>query len=139
MNPATRKKVEQHVDQWRHNRSFARTIEGRYRDWQINVIFYTALHVVDAALASVGVMVSEHSQRNEQVRSNESFAAVRNQYLNLYRISRITRYDADPDQWLPKEYLTVKDLVEAILKPIENGLGPLIDKSVKFDPLPLKE
>ena len=51
----------------------------------------------------------------------------------------MTRYDADPDQWIPKEYLTVNDLVEHLLKPIENGVAPLIDKSVKFEPLKLKE
>jgi hypothetical protein len=76
---------------------------------------------------------------NEQVKTNAAFASVRSQYLNLYRISRITRYDANPDDWLPKEYLTITDLVEDLLKPIENGLGPLLGKSVKFDPLKLDE
>lgn len=132
-------KVQQHVEQWKHNREFARTINGRYRDWQINVIFYTALHLIDAALASLGVGVSEHTERNDRVRMNESFAAVRTQYLNLYRISRVTRYDAEPDRWLPQEYLTVADLVEDLLKPIENGVGPLIGKSVRFEPLPMKQ
>lgn len=139
MDQVQQKRIEQHVQQWRHNRAFAKTIDGQYRDWQINVIFYTALHVIDAALVSLGVTVSEHSQRNDLVRTNESFAQVRNQYLNLYRISRVTRYDADPDQWLPQKYLGVGDLVEDLLKPIENGVGPLISKSVKFEPLPMKE
>lgn len=131
-------RVQQHLDQWKHNRQFAKTIDGGYRDWQINVIFYTALHVIDAALASLGVQVSDHPNRNEQVRTNEAFAPVRNQYLNLYRISRVTRYDANPDRWLPQKYLTVTDLVEDLLKPIENGVGPLISKSIKFEPLPIK-
>jgi hypothetical protein len=132
-------RVQRHVDQWKHNRRFAKTIEATYRHWQINVIFYTALHVVDAALASLGVSVSEHTQRNDNVRTNESFAAVRTQYLDLFRISRVTPYDADPDKWLPAAYLSVSDLVEDLLKPIENALGPLINKSVKFEPLTLKE
>jgi hypothetical protein len=131
--------VKQHLDQWKHNRQFAKTIDRKYRDWQINVIFYTALHVIDAALASLGVCVVDHSQRNNEVRTNGSFAAVRTQYLDLYRISRVTRYDADPDQWLPQDYLNVNDLVENLLKPIENGVGSLISKSVKFDPLKLDE
>jgi hypothetical protein len=138
MDPAQKRKVELHVAQWRHNRAFAKTIDAKYRDWQINVIFYTALHVIDAALASLSVTVSEHTERNHQVRSNGSFAGARQQYLDLYRISRVTRYDAEPDTWLPDKYLTVSDLVENLLKPIENSLGPLISKSVKFDPLPLK-
>ncbi len=131
--------VEQHIRQWKHNRRFAKTIDRSFRDWQITAIFYTALHCVDAGLASLKVSVADHSDRNEQVRTNASFAAIRNQYLNLYRISRVTRYDADPDQWLPSEYLTINDLVEDLLKPIENGIGPLINKSVKFDPLKLEE
>ena len=139
MDKAQQQRVQQHIEQWKHNRQFARTIDRKYRDWQINVIFYTALHIIDAALASLGVIVSEHTERNQQVRTNGSFAAVRNQYLDLYRISRVTRYDAEPDNWLPDQYLTVTDLVEHLLKPIENGVGPLINKSVKFEPLPLKQ
>lgn len=138
MPPLQQKKVQQHVDQWKHNRRFAKTIDSAFRDWQINVIFYTALHAIDAALASLGVQVADHTERNQQVLSNGSFAAVRVQYMNLYRISRVTRYDAEPDRWLPDRYLTVADLVEDLLKPIENGVGPLINKSVKFEALPLK-
>lgn len=128
--------VDRHVQQWKHNRRFAKTIDGTYRDWQITAIFYTALHAVDAALASLGVQVADHTARNDAVKTNGSFAAVRDQYINLYRISRITRYDADPDKWLPEEYLTVNDLVEGLLKPIENGLTPYV-RSVKFDVMKL--
>jgi hypothetical protein len=139
MGKAEQIKIEQHIAQWKHNRLFAKTIDSKYRDWQINVIFYTALHVIDAALAlcSLGISVTDHSSRNDKVKTNNAFAPIRNKYFNLYRISRITRYDANPDQWLPKEYLTVTDLVEDLLKPIEEGIGPLINKSVKFEPLKL--
>jgi hypothetical protein len=107
-------------------------------DWQINVIFYTALHLVDAALASLNIVASSHSERNDQVKNNGAFLSVRNHYLDLYRISRITRYDADPLQWLPQKYLTVNDLADDLLKPIENNLGPLIRaKAVRFDPINL--
>ncbi len=128
-----------HIAQWKHNRKFASTIGREFRDWQINAIFYAALHLIDAAMAKLGQRVADHASRNEQVRTNGAFTAVRVQYLRLYRLSRITRYDADPDQWLPQNYLTVADLVEDLLKPIENGLGPLLGKSVKFDPLKLTD
>ena len=129
--------VDQHLTQWRHNRRFAKSIDAAYRDWQINAIFYTALHAVDAAVAKLGLRVTDHEKRNEIVRMNSSFAAIRKPFHNLYRISRITRYDADPDLWLPAEYLTVSDLVEDLLRPIENGLEPLLGKSLRFQPLPL--
>lgn len=130
--------VDQHIAQWRHNRRFAKTIEPAYRDWQVNVIFYTALHAIDAAIAKLGLRVTEHVERNQIVRTNEAFAGVRDPYLNLYRISRVTRYDAAPDDWLPQRYLTVPDLVEDLLKPIENGLSAILGKSFQFEPLPLK-
>ena len=57
MGKTQQRRIQQHIDQWKHNRQFAKTIESAYRDWQINVIFYTALHAIDAAMASLGVMV----------------------------------------------------------------------------------
>jgi hypothetical protein len=133
-----KEKVDRHLKQWKHNRAFARTIDTPYRDWQVNVIFYTALHLIDATLIKLGVAVTNHTERNEAVKTNQSLASVRTQYLDLYRISRITRYVADPDQWLPQEYLTISDLVDHLLKPIENNLGAILGNAVKFDPLPLK-
>jgi hypothetical protein len=130
--------TEQHIRQWKHNRRFAKTIDSTYRDWQINVIFYTALHAVDAAIAKLGLRVTNHDERKKVVLTNGSFAAVRNPFLELYRISRITRYDADPDQWIPEKYLEVNDLVEKLLKPIENGLTPVLGDLIQFKPLPLE-
>lgn len=130
--------VDQHIVQWRHNRRFARTIEPQFRDWQINVVFYTALHAVDAAIAKIGLRVTDHSERIRVVLENDAFAGVRNAYMNLYRISRVTRYDAEPDHWLPQQYLSVSDLVEDLLRPIELGLAPLLGTLLKCEPLPLK-
>jgi hypothetical protein len=41
--------VDQHIAQWKHNRRCAQSIDSQFRDWQINVVFYAALHAVDAA------------------------------------------------------------------------------------------
>jgi hypothetical protein len=135
-NMGAAEQVEKHITQWRHNRRFAKTIDAAYRDWQVTAIFYTALHAVDAALAKLNVNVADHDKRNDTVKSNSSFVHIRDQYMDLYRISRITRYDADPDKWIPQRYLTVEDLVEDLLKPIENGLTDILP-AVKFLPLPL--
>ena len=131
--------VDQHLAQWKHNRVFVKSIDAKYRDWQVNVIFYTALHAVDAAVAKLGLRVTDHAERNNIVKTNGSFTAIQRPYMNLYRISRITRYDADPDLWLPREYLTVTDLVNGLLKPIENGLEPLLGKSIHFEPLAVQD
>ena len=131
-------KAQKHIEQWKHNRRFVTTIDRAYRDWQINAIFYTALHLVDAALASLNVSVSDHTQRNDEIRGNGSFAAIRHPYLNLYRISQITRYDADPDKWIPTQFTEIKDLVHQVYRPIEEGLFPLIDKKMKYEPLAVR-
>ncbi len=124
--------VDQHITQWKHNRRFAQSIGREYRDWQINVIFYAALHAVDAALAHLGVKVTDHEARNTAVRTNASLANIRVGYLDLYRISKVTRYDAEPDAWLPEKYLTVDDLVRELLLPIENNIERLIGRSLNL-------
>jgi hypothetical protein len=129
--------VEQHLNQWQRNRKLATLIDSTYRDWQINIIFYAALHAIDAALIKLGVTVSDHNGRNSAIKSNASLVMARDAYLNLYRICRITRYDPDPDNWIPKQYLTVVDLAEATLKPIKNGITPILSK-ISYSPLVLK-
>ena len=128
-------KVEEHIKQWKHNRQFAESIDSKYRDWQITAIFYAALHAVDAALAQLKITVTDHVRRNEAVRNNGALLGLKEKYLNLYRISKVTRYDPDPDRWLPQEYLTVGDLVDHVLKPIENEVERLLGKNLKLSPL----
>jgi hypothetical protein len=129
--------VEQHLKQWQRNRKLATLIDSNYRDWQVNLIFYAALHIVDAALVKLGVTVSDHNGRNSHVKSNASFVSIRDPYLHLYRICRVTRYDPDPDNWIPKQFLTVADLADGLLKPVENGIGSIIPK-IKYEPMPVK-
>ena len=45
---------------------------------------------------------------------------------------------ANPDDGIPEKYLGVKDLVEDLLRPIENGLTAIVP-DVKFNPLPMAE
>ena len=118
--------VAQHVEQWKHNRRFATTVDATFRDWQVTAVFYTALHAVDAALAHLGIAVSSHEQRNSFVKSNASLTPVRNAYLHLHRLSLVTRYDTEPDKWLPREFQHVEELAAAWLRPIERHVKELI-------------
>ncbi len=131
--------VQQHVAQWKHNRKFAQAIDRAYRDWQINVIFYAALHAVDAALTHLGVPVTNHETRNQAVRNNASLSGLRNNDLDLYRISKVTRYDADPDDWLPEQYLSVGDLVDHLLTPIERQVEALLGKTLGLAAIRVRE
>jgi hypothetical protein len=131
--------VDEHITQWKHNRRCAQSIGSQFRDWQINIIFYAALHAVDAALMHLKIQVTDHEARNNAVKTNASLASVRIPYLDLYRISKLTRYDADPDNWLPAKYLTVSDLVREVLQPIENEVERLLGRQLKLSPLKVQD
>lgn len=131
-------RVQLYLDQWKHNRDFARTIDPPYRDWQVTAVFYTALHLINAVLAKYNIVVERHTERNDEVRFNAVFDVVRNKYLNLFRICSVTRYDAEPDLWIPKNYLTINDLVNDLLTPIEQNLLPKINSTLTTKPLVLK-
>ena len=75
----------------------------------------------------------------DPVRNNASLASIRVHYLDLYRISKVTRYDAEPDAWLPEKYLTVPDLVDALLTPIEREVEQLLGRKLKLAPVKVKE
>lgn len=105
------------------------------RSSQITVIFYAALHAIDAALEKLGIPATDHTSRNLAVKTNASLTGVRDQYMNLYRISKVTRYDCDPDGWLPAEYLQVADLADKLLKPIEIHIETLLGRKLSLPPL----
>lgn len=131
--------VAQHMAQWKHNRQCANSVGSAFRDWQINVIFYAALHAVDAALTHLNAGVCNHELRNRAVKTNAAFASIRYKYLNLYRISKITRYDAEPDNWVPKEYLTTMSLADDLLRPIEIEIERIVGKNANLPDLKLQQ
>jgi hypothetical protein len=128
----------QYLARWKTNRRFCESIDSAFVDWQITVIFYTALHAINTGAAHLGLKPTTHVGRNEMVKFNEAFAPVRTQYLRLYRLARFTRYDPDPEQWLPKQYLTVQVVVDQVLKPIENQVEALVGKGLNLPLIRMK-
>lgn len=61
-----------------------------YPDWVSVVGFYSALHYVEAILATYGLHYEHHSDRNRQVSS--LLQEIENEYLNLYDLARNSRY-----------------------------------------------
>jgi hypothetical protein len=56
---------QQHLTQWKHNRSFLGSISTTYPDWIVTVAFYVALHATDSLLAHDGISrVHSHDTRN---------------------------------------------------------------------------
>jgi hypothetical protein len=131
--------IDDYLKQWKRNRRFCSTIDSEYKDWQVTATFYTALQAINAAAAFLGEKPANHTARNDLVKNNEVFVSVRKKYLLLYRLSRFTRYDPKPDEWLPPEYLTPQALVDEVLKPIEANIQTLIGKDLKLPAMTMKK
>jgi hypothetical protein len=62
-------------------------------EWEVVALFYSALHYVDAHLATIGTHPNNHRIRNDLVAATSSFASIATFYLHLYIQSRKARYD----------------------------------------------
>lgn len=79
----------EHNNQLLNTFNFKRT---RYPDWLVVIIFYTALHYVDAYLATRGfVKISDHKERNRLV--EKYLPSVIEEWWLLYDQSQAARYD----------------------------------------------
>lgn len=128
---------QQHINQWKHNRNFVATIATEYHDWIVTVLFYAALHAIDALLMHDGQPVTSHIKRNELLRSDDRYQEIYAHYEPLYTLSRTVRYVADPRKWIPPQQVKI-DVVQRHFYPIEGLVLKLIGESFQFDPLEIK-
>lgn len=66
-----------------------------FPDWVSVVAFYSALHYVEAYLAMMGIHRIHHEERNRDV--SMLMQDIENEYLNLYDLSRNSRYQSIGD------------------------------------------
>ncbi|MCS7264054.1 MAG: hypothetical protein NZ805_04395 [Armatimonadetes bacterium] len=108
-----------HLAQVRHNLVFLRSFYAPttpYPDWAVTVAFYTALHAIEAALASQHMHSQSHVERRRYVR--QMFPHLWRLYYRLDVFSRRTRYEGfQPDPVL------LQQLVDHDLNTILRGLG----------------
>jgi hypothetical protein len=88
--------VSQHFDQAQHNAALCATLDPDttdFVDWYITLMFYEAVHYVDAcALDKNGfVPYADHTGRFDFVQSD--MGAIYADYELLYNLSRDTRYE----------------------------------------------
>ena len=62
-------------------------------DWAVTMIFYAALHYVDAFLAGKNLHPLNHKQRDEEIEKNGSLSSIYPDYRRLKDFSRAARYD----------------------------------------------
>jgi hypothetical protein len=65
--------------------------DGGFPDWAVTVAFYKAVHVVEAAFASLKVHSASHTAREEMLK-RPRFKGLWKDYSHLLTASRIARY-----------------------------------------------
>lgn len=111
---------DEHLAQARHNEALVaqlRELPGDpYRDWCATALFYSAVHRVEAYLATRGRHSSDHQERNLLVRMERTLSPISRNYRSLLDASRIARYRRD---W---ERLDL-DALESNVRAIRTHLG----------------
>jgi hypothetical protein len=84
-----------HQQQAVHNRNFFtefRLAQSDYTDWAATVLFYTALHLVEAFLASRGEHSPDHRQRDQNFVRFAELRPLYSPYRELKHHSQRARY-----------------------------------------------
>jgi len=93
-------------------------------DWGVTACFYTALHLVDAYLARLGIHPENHAEREYWIQ--RQLRPIRGDYQNLKRFSLRTRYDAfqmNPATAFQPTF--VENLIATELEAIKNYIAQL--------------
>ena len=84
---------QEHLAKARRNESLLEDLSNlptRYTEWEVTVMFYSALHFVSAFLATLGEHPENHHQRKKLVAQLTRIAA---EYEDLREASNEARYD----------------------------------------------
>jgi hypothetical protein len=86
----------EHIRKADHNEALYEELAtaGRYVDWETTVLFYAALHYVDAWLSRSGVHPYSHVQRRSLVSRDPVLHRIYGHYARLDDRSRDARYTA---------------------------------------------
>ena len=131
-----KERITLHVRQWEHNRALIAQIPASHPDWIVTVIFYTAVHAIDAALADEGITVSSHERRFEAIGACNRLKKAYTLYHPLYDLSRKTRYVGRPNEWIPPSAIE-RQVFRRYLLPLEKSVTGLIGGHVNLPELNL--
>ncbi len=102
------------------NEAFASTLDAPSWDWAVSGLFYSALHYVEAYLATKNVHSGSHPVRDSHIQKDTVLKTVYKSYRELKDESRTARYDVV--QFSPVD---VKRLT-ATLDQVKRVIFPLI-------------
>lgn len=99
-----------HLGQAEHNLNlFAALDVEKYSDWAATVLFYTALHYVDAYLAkTISYDPDGHSARDKAIERTATLRSIRSNYRSLKDSCHNARY-LPPTRYKRDELLALKD------------------------------
>jgi hypothetical protein len=128
---------QQHLTQWKHNRSLLGSISTTYPDWIVTVAFYVALHATDSLLAHDGISrVHSHDTRNNVLMQTRRYEHIWRHYRPLHDLSRRIRYLAEPGIWVPADRIP-HDILERYLYPLELSVQRLLNVSLSLPAIAL--
>jgi hypothetical protein len=93
---------------------------GLHVEWSVTVLFYAALHLVEATLAP-SVHSPNHKTRNQTVQLDPRFHPIHRHYRELYYRSLDARYDCVAFSTLQAQHLYITPY-----EPIKRHLQPLL-------------
>jgi len=77
---------EAHLKKAKHNERFYASLDTKgtpYKDWVVTGVFYTALHLIDAYLATQNIHPFSHGMRDDWVKKNRELDKVWLDYRDL--------------------------------------------------------
>lgn len=131
--------MDKHIAQWKHNRELLHQLPLSHPDWIVTVVFYTALHAIDALLRFDEVpAVTDHANRMRALTRANRYRKVYQHFHTLYTLSRTVRYMADPAAWIPPGDVN-DNVLKRHLYPIENSVQKLMKTDLSLPLIVLKE
>ena len=86
----------EHLIRAQENEKLASALRPKFpvcADWAITILFYAALHYIDAFLAGKNLHPLNHDARDKQVEQNGSLTDIYDDYRRLKDLSRAARYE----------------------------------------------
>jgi hypothetical protein len=115
---------DEHLSKAENNRRFAyalKPLDATLSGWTLTVLFYSALHYVEAYNATIQCHFINHNELNRHIEGTNSLAAIHDDYRDLANFSWNARYQAIP--YGVPEIEEAKEFHSAVRKHIYGLLG----------------
>ena len=115
--------ADEHIKKAARNENFAEFLatKTKYIDWAVTMLFYAALHYVDAVLAASSIHPSKHAERKDAIERNDTVKRVYSEYRALETTSVNARYYAMPID--ESDWHAVKPQFDTLRSHLRNRLG----------------